>query len=79
MEEKRLHDDLARAMRRLSLDQRSAIHLSMHKQFTHQEIADIMQIPLGSVKTHINRGRALLQQELASWSTEEELEAPKDE
>lgn len=67
IEQQQLHRELAEAMTKLSLDQRSALHLFMHKQLSHQEIAHIMQIPLGSVKTHINRGRALLQQELASW------------
>ncbi|MFK8019826.1 MAG: RNA polymerase sigma factor [Pseudomonadales bacterium] len=67
LDQQQLHRELARAMAKLSLDQRTALHLFMHKQFTHQEIADIMQLPLGSIKTHINRGRVILQQELASW------------
>ncbi len=66
-EEQQLHGELAKAMAKLSIDQRSALHLFMHQQLTHQEISNIMQIPLGSVKTHINRGRVLLQEELASW------------
>ena len=62
-----LHRDLSLAMATLSLEQRSAIHLSLHRECTHQEISDIMGVPLGTVKTHINRGRKQLQRRLANW------------
>lgn len=62
-----LHRDLARAMQVLSADQRAAVHLHLHRQYSHQEISDIMDIPLGTVKTHINRGRQLLAEALEDW------------
>jgi len=62
-----LHRDLARVMLKLPLQQRMALHLNLHKQLTHQEICTIMEIPLGSVKTAINRGKKQLQEELSSW------------
>lgn len=62
-----IHRDLALAMQALSAQQRSALHLFLHRQCTHQEIAQIMGLPLGTVKTLINRGRAKLQAELAAW------------
>ena len=62
-----LHRDLAIAMLVLGPEQRSVVHLFLHRQCTHQEISDIMEIPLGTVKTHINRGRATLQEQLQSW------------
>lgn len=65
-----LHRDLARAMQVLSPDQRAAIHLHLHRQYSHQEISDIMEIPLGTVKTHINRGRQLLAEALEDWRGE---------
>ncbi len=65
-----LHRDLARAMQTLSPDQRAAIHLLLHRQYSHQEISDIMEIPLGTVKTHINRGRQLLADALEDWRGE---------
>jgi len=43
------------------------LHLNLHKQLTHQEICNIMEIPLGTVKTAIRRGKKTLQEELSSW------------
>ena len=66
-----LHRDLARAMQQLPTQQRMVIHLYLHRQLTHQEICTIMQIPLGTVKTCINRGRAQLRDLLSSWHQEQ--------
>lgn len=65
-----LHIDLARAMQQLSPEQRAALHLFLHQEYSHQEIADIMDCPLGTVKSHITRGREKLQQILAQWREE---------
>ncbi len=65
-----LHRDLAIAMQALSVQQRSALHLYLHQQCTQQEISTIMNIPIGTVKTLINRGRVILQQKLAAWRDE---------
>lgn len=52
--------DIERALKRLSEPQRVAIHLCLQRGFSHAEAANIMALPLGTVKTHVNRGRALL-------------------
>lgn len=65
-----LHRDLANAMRGLNEGQRMALHLYLHRECSQQEISDIMEIPLGTVKTHIIRGREKLQKILADWRTE---------
>jgi RNA polymerase sigma-70 factor (ECF subfamily) len=65
-----IHRDLALAMQELSVQQRSALHLYLHRQCTQQEISTIMGIPLGTVKTLINRGRAVLEEKLAAWREE---------
>lgn len=65
-----IHRDLALAMQALPVQQRSALHLFLHRQCTQQEIAVIMGVPLGSVKTLINRGRAVLKEKLAAWQEE---------
>lgn len=62
-----IHRDLALAMQELSVPQRSALHLYLHRQCTQQEISTIMDIPLGTVKTLINRGRVVLQDKLNEW------------
>lgn len=68
-----LQRDLARALSRLPASQRVALHLHLHRECSHQEIAAIMDIPLGTVKTHINRGREQLRQLLSGWQTGETL------
>ena len=64
-----LHRDLAGAMLKLSPQERMALHLHLHKQLTHQEICTIMDIPLGTVKTAITRGKKKLQESLVGWET----------
>ena len=67
-----LHQDLARAMQQLPTQQRMVIHLCLHRQLTHREICTIMEIPLGTVKTCISRGKATLRDLLSSWQSEYE-------
>jgi DNA-directed RNA polymerase specialized sigma24 family protein len=50
----------ARALARLTVEQRGAIALCLAGGWTHQEAAEILDLPLGSVKSHIARGRARL-------------------
>lgn len=64
-----LHRDFARALMQFPPDQRMALHLHLQREMTHQEIADLMDCPLGTVKSHIQRGRERLQQALAGWNT----------
>jgi len=62
-----LHQKVAKLLAKLEPERRSVLHLLLHRQNTQQEISEIMGIPLGTVKTHINRGRAALQQSLHGW------------
>ena len=66
-EQSGLHKKLARLLAKFEPERRSVLHLFLHRQNTQQEIANIKGIPLGTVKTHINRGRADLQTALAAW------------
>lgn len=66
-EESHLQRTLAKALAALEPQRRCVLHLLLHKECTQQEIAHILQMPLGTVKTHINRGRAELQKQLAGW------------
>jgi RNA polymerase sigma factor (sigma-70 family) len=52
---------LRRAMDELPPDQRAALALCLGQDFTHAEAAEVLNLPLGTVKSHINRGRARLQ------------------
>jgi RNA polymerase sigma-70 factor (ECF subfamily) len=60
-------EDFDAAMQRLSPAQRDAVHFSLQRGFSHPEIADIMGIPVGTVKTHVLRGRQRLQELLGQW------------
>lgn len=62
-----LQKQLAAVLAQIEPQRRCVLHLLLYKQCTQQEIADIMKIPLGTVKTHINRGRADLKIKLAHW------------
>ena len=52
---------LRRAMEELPDDQRAALALCLGQDFTHAEAAEILKLPLGTVKSHVTRGRARLQ------------------
>jgi RNA polymerase sigma-70 factor (ECF subfamily) len=59
--------DLEKAMTRISPAERAALTLCCALEFSHGEASDILGLPLGTVKSHIARGReklrALLQLE----------------
>jgi RNA polymerase sigma factor (sigma-70 family) len=49
-----------KAMAELPLDQRAAVALCLAGEWTHAEAAEALAIPLGTVKSHVTRGRAKL-------------------
>lgn len=51
---------LRKAMEELPEDQRAALALCLGQEFTHAEAAEILGLPLGTVKSHVTRGRARL-------------------
>lgn len=51
---------LDRAMATLSPAQRSAVALCLAADFSHAEAAEALGLPLGTVKSHLARGRAVL-------------------
>lgn len=57
-----LQRDLEQALMRLESAQAAAISLNMSMGFSHAEVANIMGMPLGTVKSHINRGLAKLRE-----------------
>jgi RNA polymerase sigma-70 factor (ECF subfamily) len=66
----RTHDfrqDLNRAMHLLSLEERSAVVCCAMQGMTHQEAAEVLGWPLGTVKTHLLRGKEILRNRLAEW------------
>lgn len=64
--------DLEAAMRCLSDNQRAALLYCVQLEFTQEEAAVVLDMPLGSVKTHLARGKAKLRQLLRDWAPENE-------
>ena len=60
---------LRRAMAELPDDQRAALALCLGQDFTHAEAAEALKLPLGTVKSHVARGRAKLQAALGVTET----------
>jgi RNA polymerase sigma-70 factor (ECF subfamily) len=52
--------DLAAATAALPPDQRAAVLLCLGAEFTHAEAAEALGLPLGTVKSHVARGREKL-------------------
>jgi RNA polymerase sigma-70 factor (ECF subfamily) len=57
---------VARAMRQLPEDQRTAVLLKEYHGLTFQEIADMLGCPLSTVKTRLYQGLTVLRRELES-------------
>jgi RNA polymerase sigma factor (sigma-70 family) len=55
---------LEAALASLPLEQRAAVALCLGGEFSHAEAAEALQLPLGTVKSHVTRGRARLLQVL---------------
>jgi RNA polymerase sigma-70 factor (ECF subfamily) len=62
-----MHRDFANVLQNFSPEQRMVLHLHLQREFTQSEIAKIMDCPLGTVKSHIQRGRLKLQQYMEAW------------
>lgn len=63
-----LKADLAQAMHVLTADEHLVFHLHYQQGLTHQEIATVLTQPLGTIKTHLSRGKDKLRPLLSSWN-----------
>lgn len=62
--------DIEKAMVALTVPERAAITLCFSCGFSHPEAGRIMNMPLGTVKSHIARGKDKLRVALAAWEHE---------
>jgi RNA polymerase sigma-70 factor (ECF subfamily) len=63
-----LRMDLERAMRVLSDAERAAIVQCYHNDLSHEEAAQVLGIPVGTVKTHVLRAKQKLKAQLGAWA-----------
>jgi RNA polymerase sigma-70 factor (ECF subfamily) len=61
-------DELHRAMRQLSTNERSCFLLLTIAKCSYKEIAGILEIPVGTVMTHLARGRKRMRRLLAEYA-----------
>jgi len=59
--------DVERAMRRLSATEQEVLLHVVQLGLSHDEAAYVLAMPLGTVKSHMNRGKARLRALLADW------------
>lgn len=64
-----LRQDLMQALKLLPLHERTAVLLCCQNGLSHDEASRVLDIPLGTVKTNVLRGREKLKKTLAAWST----------
>jgi RNA polymerase sigma-70 factor (ECF subfamily) len=62
-----LRHDLMHALSLLPLHERSAVLLCCQNGLSHDEASRVLEIPLGTVKTNVLRGREKLKKTLAAW------------
>ena len=61
-------DEVLMAMKKLSTMERSCLLLKTMANFSYKELAEILEIPFGTVMTHLARGRAKLRKELYEYA-----------
>jgi len=59
--------DLERALAALPEPQRWALIHCYHLELSHEEAADVLGWPLGTLKSHLARGKAALRRALSDW------------
>ena len=68
--------DLDRALATLPPTVRMCVVLSYNEGMSHREIAQVTEMPLGTVKTHIRNGAQQLQQILSAYGGAGEVDTP---
>jgi RNA polymerase sigma-70 factor, ECF subfamily len=69
-------DEILRAIDRLPTEFQEAVVLSDLEELSYEGIAEILGLPLGTVKSRLFRGRRMLQKELYAYAVEEGIIPP---
>jgi RNA polymerase sigma factor (sigma-70 family) len=62
-------DEVSNALNSLAVDFRTVIILCDIEGFTYEEMAKILDIPIGTVRSRLHRARNLLKEKLATYAT----------
>ncbi|MEC9072269.1 MAG: sigma-70 family RNA polymerase sigma factor [Myxococcota bacterium] len=73
-ESRQLERVLAQALCKLDPDQRAAVVLRDIEGLTYEEIAEILSVQLGTVKSRIHRGRSILKNAVLAWQRGDHVE-----
>jgi RNA polymerase sigma-70 factor (ECF subfamily) len=65
-----LSDEVLRALDKVPVDFRTVVELSDIHGFSYKEIADMVDIPVGTVMSRLFRGRRILQEELFTFAVD---------
>jgi len=63
-----LREDIEKALAELPEEFRSAVVLCDVEEMSYADIADVLGVPIGTVRSRIHRGRAILQRKLSEWN-----------
>jgi RNA polymerase sigma-70 factor (ECF subfamily) len=65
-----LERDVERALESLSEIQRLAVVHCFHLDLSHAEAAQVLGLPLGTLKSHLDRAKTRLRERLGAWNPE---------
>jgi len=65
-----MHEDIEKAMENLNYDFRSVVMLCDVEGFSYAEAAEMLEIPVGTVRSRLHRARNALQKMLSEWFNE---------
>ena len=71
-----LRRDLATAIETLPERYRAVVVLYYLEEVSYPEIADILSVPLGTVKTHLHRAKRMLREQMNTWAQQAEADPP---
>jgi RNA polymerase sigma-70 factor, ECF subfamily len=74
-----LSEDVLKAVDALPIDFRMVVILADLQEFSYREIADVLDVPVGTVMSRLFRGRRLLQKALAGYAAESGFVAGESE
>lgn len=77
--DKFLSDEVLKALEEVPADFRAVVILSDIEGFSYKEVADIVDIPVGTVMSRLFRGRRILQEQLFEFAVERGILKPQQD